>query len=213
MARLSALTPLIDPTAEVQESTLGRYTEVGARSRVVETELGDYSYLMQDCSLWAATVGKFVNIAAAVRINATNHPMGRASLHHFTYRPGFYFDGVDEQEADFFAERRRQAVTIGHDVWIGHGATVLPGVRVGNGAVIGAGAVVSRDVAPYTIVGGVPARLIRERFPRDLAGRMERLAWWDWSHEALFAALADFRSLSAEAFVERYAGGPPAGTA
>ncbi len=56
-------------------------------------------------------------------------------------------------------------VTIGHDVWIGHGATVLPGVTVGDGAVIGAGAVVSRDVAPYTIVGGVPAKFIRERFP------------------------------------------------
>ena len=65
------------------------------------------------------------------------------------------------------------AVTIGHDVWIGHGATVLPGVSVGDGAVIGAGAVVSRDVAPYTIVGGVPARLIRERFSPSLAARFQ----------------------------------------
>ena len=213
MARLSALTPLVDLSAEVHQSTLGRYTEVRARSRVSETTLGDYSYVMEDCSIWAATIGKFVNIAAAVRVNATNHPIGRASLHHFTYRPGFYFDGVEPEEADFFAQRRRSAVTVGHDVWIGHGATLLPGVTVGNGAVIGAGAVVSRDVAPYTVVGGVPARLIRDRFPADLAARMDRLAWWDWSHDQLFAALDDFRALDAAAFVARYAGRPPlAGT-
>ncbi len=201
--RLSAEHPLIHPTAEVTGSTLGRYTEVEARSRLSETRLGDYSYVMQDCALWAATVGKFANIAAAVRINATNHPTWRATLHHFTYRAGDYFEGAGTEEA-FFAWRRQHAVTIGHDVWIGHGATVLPGVTVGNGAVIGAGAVVSRDVAPYTIVGGVPARLIRERFPAPVADRFQRLAWWDWPHDALFAALEDFRTLEAEAFLDRY---------
>jgi ABC-type multidrug transport system fused ATPase/permease subunit len=98
-----------------------------------------------------------------VRINATNHPTWRATLHHFTYRAGDYWPDAD-MEQDFFAWRRENRVNIGHDVWIGHGATILPGVTIGNGAVIGAGAVVSKDVAPYTIVGGVPAKLIRERF-------------------------------------------------
>ena len=204
MTRLSADRPVIHPTAEIEASTLGRYTEVQARSRLSETHLGDYSYVMQDSAVWASTIGKFTNIAAAVRINAPNHPTWRATLHHFTYRASDYFDGAAD-EAEFFAWRRDHAVTIGHDVWIGHGATILPGVTVGNGAVIGAGAVVSRDVAPYTIVGGVPARLIRERFGPDVAARFERLAWWDWPHDTLFAALADFRALDAEAFVKRYA--------
>lgn len=205
MPKLSADVPLVHPTAEVNTSTLGRYVEVEARSRISETGLGDYSYVMQDCEIWCARIGKFVNIAAAVRINATNHPVWRATLHHFTYRAANYFDDAADEEA-FFGWRRENAVTIGNDVWIGHGATILPGVTIGDGAVVGAGAVVSRDVAPFTIVGGVPARLIRERFPAEIGRRMSALAWWDWPHQWLFEALEDFRSLGAEAFLERYRG-------
>lgn len=204
MTRLSEA-PLVHPTAEVVQSTLGRYTEVADRSRVQESTLGDYSYIMQDCSVWCATIGKFSNIAAAVRVNATNHPTWRPTLHHFTYRASDYWaDAAHEDE--FFAWRRANAVTIGHDTWLGHGATVLPGVTVGDGAVIGAGAVVSKDVAPYTIVGGVPARPIRQRFPQATAERFRALAWWDWDHGRLRAALDDFRKLPAEAFLEKHAG-------
>ena len=204
MPKLSTA-PLVHPTADVSGSTLGCDTEIAERCRVHDTVLGDYSYMMQDCGTWAACIGKFVNIAAAVRINATNHPTWRASLHHFTYRAGDYFEG-EENEASFFDWRRENAVTIGHDVWIGHGATVLPGVTIGNGAVIGAGAVVSKDVAPYTIVGGVPAKLIRPRFEPGVGEAMDRLAWWDWEHDRLHAALDDFRTLSAAEFVARHAG-------
>ena len=94
----------------------------------------------------------------------------------------------------------------GHDVWIGRGAAILPGVNVGNGAVIGAGAVVSKDVAPYTIVGGVPARLIRDRFPPEVGQQMDDLRWWDWDHKRLRDALDDFRSLSAGDFIAKYRG-------
>lgn len=203
MPKLSEHTPLIHPTAQVEQVTFGRYVEIEERSRISDTELDDYSYVMQDCAIWCATIGKFANIASTVRINATNHPTERATLHHFTYRAGDYFDGA-EDEADFFARRRSLRVTIGHDVWIGHGATVLPGVSIGNGAVIGAGAVVSRNVAPYTIVGGVPAKLIRNRFEHGVGARMDRLAWWDWPHHRLFEALNDFRSLPAADFLDRY---------
>ncbi|ODN70617.1 DapH/DapD/GlmU-related protein [Methylobrevis pamukkalensis] len=203
MTKLNEHAPLIHPTAEVSDSTLGRYVEIAAQARVSEVELGDYSYVMENSSIWCAAIGKFANIAAAVRINAPNHPTWRATLHHFTYRAGDYFEGAADEDG-FFEWRRSHKVTIGHDVWIGHGATVLPGVRVGNGAVIGAGAVVSKDVAPYTIFGGVPARLIRDRFEPGVGERMDRLAWWDWPHDRLFAALEDFRGLSAAAFLDRY---------
>ncbi|MBA4796679.1 MAG: acetyltransferase [Rhizobiales bacterium] len=204
MTKKLGLEPLVHETARVVNSTLGRYTEVADRCRLDEVEMGDYSYIMQDGAVWCATIGKFANIAAAVRINATNHPTWRPTLHHFTYRAADYFDGA-ENDHDFFSWRRENRVTIGHDVWIGHGATVLPGVTVGDGAVIGAGAVVSRDVAPYTIVGGVPAKLIRERFPKSVAERMQALAWWDWDHDHLFGALEDFRHMDAEQFIEKYA--------
>jgi len=203
MPKLSEHTPLIHPSASVETSTLGRYVEIEARSRVSETTLDDYSYVMEDCSIWCATIGKFANIASAVRINATNHPTWRATLHHFTYRASDYFEGA-ENEADFFEWRRSHRVTIGHDVWIGHGATLLPGVTVGNGAVVGAGAVVSKDVAPYTIVGGVPAKLIRDRFEEGVGPRMDQLAWWDWPHARLFEALNNFRALPAAEFLARY---------
>lgn len=204
MKKLSE-TPLVHPTAQVTNSTLGRYTEIGERSRFHDSELGDYSYLVQDCGVWAARIGKFSNIAAACRINATNHPTWRATLHHFTYRASDYWDDAAVEE-EFFDWRRSNGVSIGHDTWLGHGATILPGVTVGDGAAIGAGAVVSKDVAPYTIVGGVPARPIRERFPRAIAERFQALAWWDWDHDRLRAALEDFRALTAEEFLEKHEG-------
>ncbi len=202
MTRLSQR-PLVHETAVVTASTLGRYTEVAERCHVNESTLGDYSYMMRECEVWAANIGKFVNIASHARINATNHPVWRATLHHFTYRAGDYFADADT-EAEFFDWRRDNAVTIGHDVWLGHGVTILPGVSIGNGAVIGAGAVVSRDVPAYAIVGGVPAKFIRWRFPAETGRRMDRLAWWDWPHERLRTALEDFRALDAEAFLDRY---------
>ena len=97
-------------------------------------------------------------------------------------------------------------MVIGHDTWIGHNAQVKPEVTVGHGAVVAAGAVVTKDVAPFMIVAGVPAKPMRERLPGPVAERMMALAWWDWDHERLRAALADFRALKAEAFLEKYGG-------
>ncbi len=200
-------TPLVHPTADVRNTTLGRYTEIYERCTIADSTIGDYSYVVRDGEIWCATIGKFVNIASHARINAPNHPTWRPTLHHFTYRAENYWPDA-EAETEFFDWRRENAVTIGHDVWLGHGVTILPGVTIGNGAVIGAGAVVSRDVEPYTIVAGVPAKPIRRRFPETIAARLEALAWWDWSHAKLRASLEDFRTLSIEAFLDRHENQP-----
>ncbi len=198
-------TPLIDPTAQVRASTLGRYTEVGPRTKLLEVEMGDYSYVVNDSDIAYARIGKFCSIAAMTRLNPGNHPTWRASQSHFLYRASAYFPG-EEDEADFFQWRRDQQLTMGHDVWIGHGAVVLAGRSIGTGAVVAAGAVVSKDVPAYAIVAGVPARIVKWRFPEKIAARLQALGWWDWTHAQLRAALPDFRNLPIEAFLEKYEG-------
>ena len=196
--------PAIHPTATVRNSRLGAWTEIGARTGVVETEIGDYSYICNDSDVIYCTIGKFCSIAAQTRINPGNHPLDRAALHHFTYRSA-QFD-MGEDDPSFFEWRRDFRVTIGHDVWIGHGATVLPGVTIGTGAAIGSGAVVSKDVPPFTVAAGVPAKPIRQRFPKDVREGLLEIAWWDWPRDRIKAALSDFRTLDAAQFVARYRG-------
>jgi phosphonate metabolism protein (transferase hexapeptide repeat family) len=197
---------VIDPTVGLREAVIGTCCEVLERTRIEYATIGDYSYLGPDCQVADATIGRFCAIAANVRIGPPNHPMDRPSLHRFTYVPEYY-DAAQARDADFFAARRADRVTIGNDVWIGHGVTVLAGVTVGDGAVLAAGAVVAKDVAPYTIVGGVPARPIRERFPRDIAARLQRIAWWNWPFPLIMERLADFRSSDVAAFCDRWDNG------
>jgi phosphonate metabolism protein (transferase hexapeptide repeat family) len=203
MAKTLSTTPFVHPSADVRDSRLGAYTEVGARTCLLEVELDDYSYVVNDSDIAYTAIGKFCSIAAMTRINPGNHPMNRASQSHFTYRASAYFPG-EADEPEFFEWRRAHPVTIGHDVWIGHGAIVLPGRSIGTGAVVGAGAVVTRDVEPYAVVVGNPARVARQRFSSDVAERLQRLAWWNWPHERLRAALPDFRRLTAEDFLGKY---------
>jgi hypothetical protein len=198
------LAPSLHPSCRVRRSRLGPWTAVGARTKLTDCEVGAYSYIVEDGDVIYATVGKFCSLARAVRLNPGEHPTARAAQHHFMYRAANY--GMGEDEAELFAWRRSNRVTLGHDVWVGHGATVMAGVTVGTGAVVGAGAVVTRDVAPYTLVGGVPARPLRDRFPAAVAGRLLDLAWWDWSHERLTAALEDFRRLPVEVFLDKHGG-------
>ncbi len=204
MARLSADTPFVHPDCQIVESTFGRFVEIGRGSRIGHSVMDDYSYCDRMANIENARIGKFANIASFVRIGPGDHPMERASLHHFQYRSADYWDEA-EMDEDFFAARRARIVTIGHDTWIGHNAIIRPEITIGDGAVVAAGAVVTRDVPPYTIVAGLPSKPMRPRYAPEIARGMIELAWWDWSHEAIREALPDFRRLNAAAFLDKYA--------
>ena len=195
--------PRIHSTAQLKSSKLGRYADIGERVILREVTVGDFTYFARNGEGIYAEIGKFCSIAANVRINALDHPMERLTTHKLSYRPNEYFRylGVD---GEFRARRQAKRVVSGNDVWIGHGAVITPGVTVGHGAVIGANAVVTRDVAPYTVVGGVPAKPIRKRFDDAIAERLLKLCWWDWPVEKLFEAVPDIQTMAIGDFLDKW---------
>lgn len=201
--RLSATEPVIHADCEVIDTRFGAYCEVGHGSRILHSTFEDYAYCDRLSDISNSTIGKFANIAAMTRIGPTDHPYTHASLHHFLYRSSYYWDDVAD-DAAFFAHRKSRRTVIGPDTWLGHGAIIKPDVTIGAGAIVASGAVVTKDVAPYMIVAGIPAMPLRARFTPDVADRMQALAWWDWSHQRLRQALPDFRVMKAEAFLEKY---------
>lgn len=184
------------------DTGFGRWNEVGEGCSFLESTVGDYTYFDKNCDVAYAETGKFCSIARGVRINPGNHPMDRPSQHHFTYRRKMF--GMDTKDDEgFFNWRREKKVSIGHDVWIGHSATIMPGVKIGTGAVIGSGAVVTKDIPPYSVAVGVPAKVIKKRFGDEVIGGLLDMKWWEWPHEVIRERFEDFTG-DTENFVKKY---------
>ena len=133
-------------------------------------------------------IGKFVQIASGVRFitSSANHPMGGVTTFPFRiFDPKTIIDYVDLPHKD---------TTVGNDVWLGYGVVVMPGVTIGDGAIIAAGSVVTRNVAPYEIVGGNPAATIRKRFDDETIADLLALKWWDWPIEVITANITVLES-------------------
>lgn len=176
--------PSIHPSSAIIRSRLGGWTDIGPRVSIAESEVGDYTYFAGDASAIYAAIGKFCSIASHVRINPSNHPMWRVTQHHATYRRVQY--GLDRQDdEEFFNWRKASPVRIGHDVWLGHGVIVMPGVSIGTGAAVGSGAVVTKDLPPYAVAVGVPAKVIKYRFDGETVEKLLKSAWWDWDRATL----------------------------
>ncbi|MCM3762201.1 acetyltransferase [Alkalihalobacillus oceani] len=197
---LSAL-PSIEESSRIIRSEIGEWTSIGPNNRIIESSFGDYTYTMEDVTVNYTEIGKFSSIASHVCINPVQHPMDRVTQHHMTYRKIDYRFAESDDEA-LFDWRRTHKVKIGHDVWIGHGAIIMKGVEIGTGAVVGSGAIVTKNVEPYTIVVGSPARPIKRRFSEEVAGKLLEIAWWDWTREKLEEHFEELNDL--EAFLKRH---------
>jgi len=151
----------------IERSQVHRTSRVGPRSTLIDSAMARHSFCGFDCTIVNADIGAFVNLADRVSTGASQHPTQWVSISEAFYKPG-KIPGVK-----YPIERNQQLrCTIAPDCWIGTQTVIMPGVHVGLGAVIGANAVVTSDVAPYSVVGGVPARLIRMRFDEQIARKL-----------------------------------------
>lgn len=177
-----------DPAIEVGEYTM--YNDFVHDPRDFQKNNVLYHYPVNGDRL---KIGKFCSIACGAKFlfTSANHALGSLSTYPF---PIFFEEwGLDAKDIRQAWDKRGDIV-IGNDVWIGFEAVILSGVTVGDGAIIGSRTVVTKDVPPYTIVGGAPARPIRRRFEDAVIEKLEALRWWDWDEEAIRRAIPAIQS-------------------
>jgi chloramphenicol O-acetyltransferase type B len=192
----SKLRGLFRPPATItDEARLERFVRAGM------VEIGRWTYgTPRIAHIWGDTanirIGSFCSIAEDVTIHfGGNHRTDWVSTFPFRSKfdlPGAYEDGMPATKGD---------VVIGNDVWMGRGATILSGVSIGDGAVVGAGAMVSKDVRPYAIVAGNPAREVKRRFPDGIVDRLLATRWWEWPDDRLRDLVPLLSSDDIEAFL------------
>lgn len=163
---------------------------------ISNTTIGFGTYILSG-RIVCSKIGKYCSIGNDVRVISDTHPINFVSTH-----PGFfdsrdhmfpsssnYFDDILKTENDFMVE-------IGNDVWIGQHVLLKGGIKIGNGAVIGMGAVVTKDVPPYSIVCGCPAKIIKYRFTSEIIAKLQQTCWWDWPAEKIKKLKNDFNDIN-----------------
>lgn len=165
----------------IKNSVVHKTSKVEGGSSFINSKMEKYSFCGYQCDIQNTEIGSFVSIANNVIIGGGMHPVDWAST-----SPVFY-DNRDSVKKKFSRHKRvaNLKVVIGHDVWIGNNCLIKQGVQIGHGSVIGMGAIVTKDVAPYTIVAGSPAKLIRNRFDESVSNALLESAWWDLDEEKL----------------------------
>lgn len=156
-------------------------SKVESGCNLVHVKMDRYSFCGYDCEMINVEIGSFCSIANGVIIGGEMHPINWVST-----SPVFY-EGRDSVKTKFSEHKREKGLKtiIGHDVWIGQNSLIKQGIKIGNGAVIGMGSVVTKDVAPYSIVGGNPSKLIKIRFNDEIIHYLEEYKWWDCTDEEL----------------------------
>lgn len=168
--------------SRIEQSTIGENVCIQRNNMVYSTNIGRYTYTGKNTTIWNSDIGKFCSLSWNVNIGGANHDYNRITTHSFLYSNDFGLKPEDELGYDRFA---RESCIIGNDVWIAAGANICRNVRIGTGAVIGAGAVVTKDVEPYSIVVGVPAKVIKKRFSDEIIESLLHANWWDLPSEVI----------------------------
>jgi acetyltransferase-like isoleucine patch superfamily enzyme len=165
---------------------------IGPRAEIHGGRVGKYLYVNAETIIFSGVeIGKFCSFARRCQVGGVEHPLHYLSSSFFRISKHWFPDDPISQGSEFIRnvppkERvRSHQTTIGNDVWVGAGAIILRGVNIGNGACIAAGAVVTKDVPPYAIVGGNPAKIIKYRFSDEIIADLQRIQWWDFSVERL----------------------------
>lgn len=159
----------------IRNSVIPRTSKIESGSTVINTVLGDYSFCGYDCAIENTKIGKFCSIADNVRIGGARHPYEWASTSPVFYKGR---DSIREKFSEFQRDAEPQTF-IGNDVWIGANVLIKSGVIIGNGAVVGMGSVVTKDVEPFEIVAGNPARHIKYRFNQQVRTVFNEIEWWE----------------------------------
>lgn len=165
----------INDFCRLENCSLGIHTDIQRYAMCYHTVLGDFTYTGRNFVSWYCKIGKFCSISWNVSIGGANHDYNRITQHAFLYARQFGM--LDEHTIGY--NRFDNNCEVGNDVWIACNAVVCRNVKIGDGAVIAAGAVVTKDVEPYTVVAGVPAKVIKRRCSKALAERLCALRWWD----------------------------------
>lgn len=147
-------------------------------ARLMNCKVGRYTRIKPGCVFKNATLGNYCSIANDVMIGIGQHPTNLLSTNSIFYKPG-----IHARFAQHIEYEEEPYTTIGHDVWIGNGALVMDGVTIGNGAIVAARAVVTKNVPPYAIVGGIPAKVIKFRYDDETISLLQRWQWWNLSDD------------------------------
>lgn len=176
----SKLSKFLHPSS-LKNCKKGKKTKLGHYSNLINVKIGDYSYLGDHNSICNTEIGAFCSIASFCSIGGGDHDYSRVSTSPI-FEIGKNVFGISFGS---LPKAQQKQVLIGNDVWIGEKVFIKPGISIGNGAVIGAHSVVTKDVPPYAIVAGVPARIIKYRFSNDVIEKLEQIKWWEKDEKTL----------------------------
>jgi len=159
----------------IKNSKIGNYVYLGSKTRLNNSEIGDHSYTNSDTHIGHTKIGKFCSIGSNVQFGMSKHPTDLISTHPAFYSNNKAFKTFSNK--NHFKEY--EEIILGNDVWVGSNVTIIGGVTIGDGAIVAAGAIVTKNVKPYEIVGGVPAKHIKFRIGETLIDKLIETKWWD----------------------------------